>query len=254
MSIINTFDDKTPAMINPEGIVQKSEHQLDTCIIMWQHKIMKELLEQDMVEELTTVSSGNGPRSIYRVKGTNIGVYMSPVGAPMTVGMVENFRVSVRLKNILAFGVCGVLVDMEPGKCIIPTDAYRDEGTSYHYLPATDYIRIKNADKLAKIFDELGVGYVKGKTWTTDAMYRETIGNRDKRVAEGCVAVDMECSALQAVCDFRGLELYQFFYGADSLSGAEWDARILGNFEVSKRMKFFHLALEIAKKIDEKSK
>lgn len=254
MSIINAFDNKTPAMISPEDIVPENEVRLDTCIIMWQHKIMNELLEQDMVEELTAVSSGNGPRPIYRVKGTNIGVYMSPVGSPMTVGMVENFRVSVGLKNILAFGVCGVLVEMEPGKCIIPTAAYRDEGTSYHYLPAEDYISLRNADKLAEIFDELGVGYIKGKTWTTDAMYRETAGNRDKRVAEGCVAVDMECSALQAVCDFRGMELYQFFYGADSLSGAKWDARILGNFDVSKRMKFFHLALEVAKKIDERSK
>ena len=48
MSIINAFDDKTPAMISPEDIVAKSENQIDTCIIMWQHKIMKELLEQDI--------------------------------------------------------------------------------------------------------------------------------------------------------------------------------------------------------------
>lgn len=254
MSIIHSFDDKTPAMIGAEDCVVKSEYQIDTCIIMWQHKIMKELLEQDMVEEITSVGSGNGTKVLYRVKGTNIGVYESPVGAPMAVGMVENFHAAVGIKNVLAFGVCGVLVDMEPGKCIIPTAAYRDEGTSYHYVPAADYIEIRNADKMAEIFDELGVGYIKGKTWTTDAIYRETIGNRDKRIAEGCVAVDMECSALQAVCDFCGMNLYQFFYGADSLSGAKWDARILGNYDISKRMKFFHLALEVAKKIDERSK
>ena len=254
MSIINAFDGKTSAMLNPEGIVQKSEYQIDTCIIMWQHKIMKELLEQDMVEEITSVKSGNGPRILYRVKVTNIGVYESPVGAPMTTVILEEFHIAVGIKNILAFGTCGVLMDMEAGKCIIPTHAYRDEGTSYHYLSASDYIQIKNADKLASIFDELGVGYIKGKTWTTDAIYRETTGNRDKRVSEGCVAVDMECSALQSVCDYRGLELYQFFYGADSLSGTKWDARILGNYEISKRMKFFYLALEIAKIIDERKK
>ena len=102
------------------------------------------------------------------------------------------------------------------------------------------------------LFDELNVGYLKGKTWTTDAMYRETMGNRDKRVTEGCIAVDMECSALQAVCNFRGMELYQFFYGADSLNGSKWNARILGNYELSKRMKFFYLALELAKRINER--
>lgn len=251
MSILDSFDSKTKAMIGPEDCVQKSEFQLDTCIIMWQHKITRELLEKDWVEELVSVSSGNGPKPIYRVKGTNIGVYESPVGAPMTVGMVENVRQALGIKNILAFGTCGVLTELEEGKCIIPTAAYRDEGTSYHYLPASDYIPIKNAGRLAELFDGLGVDYVLGKTWTTDAMYRETMGNRDKRVAEGCVAVDMECSALQAVCDFRGMELYQFFYGADSLFGTNWSARILGNYEVDKRMKFFSLALELAKIIDE---
>ena len=251
MSIIASFDNKTMAMISPEDIVSACDVRLNTCITMWQHKISKELLEQDLVEEITRISSGNGPKPVYRVKGTNIAVYESPVGGPMTVGMLENVRAALGIKNILAFGICGVLTELEEGKCILPTYAYRDEGTSYHYCPASDYMHIKNCDKLAELFDRLGVGYVKGKTWTTDAMYRETVGNRDLRVAEGCIAVDMECAALQAVCDFRGMELYQFFYGADSLAGSEWNAHILGNYEISKRMKFFHLALELAKKIDE---
>lgn len=254
MSIIDSFDNKTKAMIGPEDCVAKSNVQIDTCIIMWQWKISRELLEQEMVEEIAAVSSGNGPKKVYRVKGTNIGVCETPVGAPMTVGMVENFRQALGIKNIVAFGTCGVLVELEEGKCIIPTDAYRDEGTSYHYVPAADYIKIKNADKVAEIFDRLGVGYVKAKTWTTDAMYRETAGNRDKRAAEGCAAVDMECSALQAVCDYRGLNLYQFFYGADSLVGSQWNARILGKLDVSKRMQFFQLALEIAKAVDGEDK
>ena len=251
MSIITSFDKKTMAMISPEDIVSACDVRLNTCITMWQHKISKELLEQDLVEEITRISSGNGPKPVYRVKGTNIAVYESPVGGPMTAGMLENVRAALGIKNILAFGTCGVLTELEEGKCILPTHAYRDEGTSYHYCPASDYMHIKNCDKLAELFDRLGVGYVKGKTWTTDAMYRETVGNRDLRVAEGCIAVDMECAALQAVCDFRGMELYQFFYGADSLAGSEWNTRILGNYEISKRMKFFHLALELAKKIDE---
>ena len=251
MSIITSFDNKTKAMISPEDIVSSCETKIDTCIIMWQHKIRKELLEQDLVEEILSIRSGNGPRPIYRVKGTNIAVYESPVGAPMTAGILEDVRAALGIRKVLAFGICGVLTEIEEGKCIVPTDAYRDEGTSYHYCPASDYIPIKNCDKVAELFDKLEVAYVKGKTWTTDAVYRETMGNRDARVAEGCIAVDMECSALQAVCNFRGMELYQFFYGADSLSGSKWDRRILGDYEVSKRMKFFHLALEMAKMIDE---
>ncbi len=251
MSIINSFDNQTKAMIEADDIVKaRASIQLDTCIIFWSHKVIDELLAQDMVEEICALSSGNGPRPIYRIKGTDIAVFLSPIGGPGTIGMCEEVKVALGIKNIVAYGTCGGVVEIERGKCILPTAAYRDEGTSYHYAPASDYIEIKNQAKLAKIFQELNVDFVTGKTWTTDAIYRETIGNRDKRVSEGCVAVDMECSALQAFCNFRGLELYQFFYAADSLSGAKWDARILGNLEISKRMIFFNLALEVAKTVD----
>ncbi|WP_143316483.1 nucleoside phosphorylase [Clostridium sp. HBUAS56017] len=32
------------------------------------------------------------------------------------------------------------------------TEAYRDEGFSYHYVPASDYSTIKNASIVAKAF------------------------------------------------------------------------------------------------------
>ena len=38
---------------------------------------------------------------------------------------------------------------------------------------------------IAKLFDELGVEYIFGKTWTTDCFYRETVNQKNKRVEEG---------------------------------------------------------------------
>lgn len=35
----------------------------------------------------------------------------------------------------------------------------------------------------------------------------------------------MECAALQAMCDFRGLNFYTFFTGGDLLDAPEWDER-----------------------------
>lgn len=35
----------------------------------------------------------------------------------------------------------------------------------------------------------------------------------------------MECTALQAMCDFRGVELYTFFTSGDLLDAPEWDTR-----------------------------
>ena len=59
MSIIASFDNKTKAMISPEDIVPACDVKLNTCITMWQHKISKELLEQDLVEEIARISSPN---------------------------------------------------------------------------------------------------------------------------------------------------------------------------------------------------
>ena len=108
---------------------------------------------------------------------------------------------------------------------MVPTEAYRDEGTSYHYAPAADYIRMKNADTVAAFMKENGIPHVMGKTWTTDAFYRETVNNFEKHKADGCISVEMESAAVQAVCDFRGLELYAFFTSGDLLDAPEWDAR-----------------------------
>ena len=93
------------------------------------------------------------------------------------------------------------------------------------------------------------IDYVCGKTWTTDAFYRETESNTARRVGEGCVCVEMECSALQAVCDFRGAALYQFVYAADSLHGT-WNRRILGELEKDARLQYFGLAWEIVKALE----
>ena len=55
---------------------------------------------------------------------------------------------------------------------------------------------------------------------------------------------------VQAVCDFRNLEFYNFLISGDLLDSSEWDRRILGNSgERTHQMKSFYMALELALKI-----
>ena len=108
---------------------------------------------------------------------------------------------------------------------MVPKEAYRDEGTSYHYAPAEDYIRIKNAETVAAFMETSGIPYVEGKTWSTDGFYRETMNNFEKRKADGCICVEMEGAAVQAFCDFRGYEVYMFFTSGDLLDAPEWTMR-----------------------------
>ena len=64
----------------------------------------------------------------------------------------------------------------------------------------------------------------------------------------GCICVEMECSALNAVAQFRNKDLFQFFYAADNLDDTSWDKRSLSNDDkLSEKEKIIYLALELAK-------
>ncbi len=79
---------------------------------------------------------------------------------------------------------------------------------SYHYAPASDDITVKNQDIVAEFVRENRIPYVTGRTWTADSFYRETVYNFKQQKTDGCISVEMKCAALQAMCDFRGLNLY----------------------------------------------
>ena len=150
--------------------------------------------------------------------------------------------------KFVMFGSCGSLDrDKTKGRFIIPTESYRGEGCSYYFAKPSDYIEIKNSRKLADIFDKMGTPYVLGKVWTTDSMIRETAGLVAKRRAEGCIAVEMEVAGVQAVCDFYGLELYDFLEAGDVLEASGYEVEGLrgANHNLGK----LYIALEIALRI-----
>ena len=97
------------------------------------------------------------------------------------------------------------------------------------------------------------IPYIEGKTWTTDAFYRETLNNFEKRKGDGCISVEMECSAVQAMCNFRNLELYAFFTSGDLLDSPKWDERHKkGELEGTQHdSTHFDIAIELANYVSE---
>lgn len=78
---------------------------------------------------------------------------------------------------------------------------------------------------LQGVLNRRGLPHLTGKTWTTDAPYRETPDKIAMRRKEGCLTVEMEAAALMAAAQFRGVTLGQVLYGGDDLSGETWDKR-----------------------------
>ena len=224
--ITDSFDPRTPAVISP----RKAENapKADVCIITFSYEIERHAVERYPVREIASLWCASGRTPVYALDrgGKTIAFYRTYVGAPITVALAEDAAAAVDCRRFVLFGGAGCLDrEIAHGKVMIPEAAYRDEGTSYHYAPAADYIAVPNAPIVAECMRKNGLPYALGKTWTTDSFYRETRGNFEKRKAEGCISVEMECAAMQAMCDFRGLELYAFFTSGDLLDAPEWDTR-----------------------------
>lgn len=252
MSIEKSFDDKSEALITPEKIYGNHKKIADICIITFSHAVHDRVLKTYSCKKVANSGTANGKIPIYFIEEKNILFYLSPIGSAVAGTVLDEVRCLTKACKFIVFGSCGILDENKcSGKIIIPTEAYRDEGFSYHFEKAADYIEISKSPVLIKILNDLHIENISGRTWTTDAIYRETVNNKNVRKSEGCICVEMECAGLQALCNFRGLELYQFFFGGDLLGDINWSRGTLGtNTEKSNQINCFELALEIAEKIE----
>ncbi len=169
-------------------------------------------------------------------------------GAPACAAGLEEI-IAMGAKKIVMFGCCGVLNQSAvQDKIIVPVSAVRDEGTSYHYMPASEEIHAETSSVniLKNSLKKCGMSYVTGKTWTTDAVYRETQSVIEERREQGCLAVEMECSAALAVTQFRKIPCIQFLYGADHLDADRWEQRDLAEYGIRNFKKYMQLAFECA--------
>ncbi len=252
--ITDTFDNQSKAIINLP--VRGTEIAVDACILTFSHEIETFVINNYKCEQIASFWFATGKTPIYCIsyRGKKIAFYKTYVGAPACVGTVEDSLSEIKTDKYIVFGGAGCLnKEIAHGKVMIPNEAYRDEGTSYHYAPASDYIDIKNAEIVSSFMKKNGIPYVVGKTWTTDSFYRETINNYEKRKADGCISVEMECAALQAMCDFRNLDLFVFFTSGDLLDAPEWDNRCVDGEKTGTQHdnKHFDIAIELARYVSE---
>lgn len=248
MSILDAFDPNSPEIITPAHITQPIENCPEIFIATFKEQVLDLIRENYQAEEISSMQAGGIRVPVYRFQyaGKWLGCYHTLLGGPASVGLLEEM-LAKGAKKILLFGSCGTLEEsLSAGHIIIPSEAYRDEGTSYHYMPPSDYVEISTASRLKCVLDQLEIPNVVGRVWTTDAFYRETAENRRKRQEDGCLAVDMECASMAACSHFRGAEFYQFLYAADCVGSTDWNPRLLGNMPASGWEKYLRIALEAA--------
>jgi uridine phosphorylase len=222
------YDPIREAMIEPARVIQPRDVPVH-CVICF----FKEVIDKVIVEQNARVVVENhwedGPHNIYEIMFANqrVALYHPGVGAAVAAGLLEE-AIAFGCRKFIVCGGCGVLEKgIAVGNLIVVSGAVRDEGVSYHYLPAGREVKahVSGVAALERTLLRQGLPYLVGKTWTTDAPYRETNAKIAARKGEGCITVEMEAASLMAVAEYREAVLGQVLYGGDDLSGGEWDHR-----------------------------
>jgi uridine phosphorylase len=222
------FDPSPIAVIEPNEVIDPIDIAPRVVLCFFQDVIEKVVAEHGG-RQIDVLVSEIGQNPVYELSygGERLTLAHPGVGAPLAAGFLEEL-IARGCRSFVACGGAGVLVpDVALGHVIVPTDAVRDEGTSYHYLPAARSVPAspEAVAAIVAVCARHHVPHVEGTTWTTDAIYRETRSKVDRRIAEGCLTVEMEAAAFFAVAGFRGVTFGQLLYAGDDLSGDAWDRR-----------------------------
>lgn len=221
--------DPTPSGMFAPAPPKLTESWPRRAVLCFFHEQLAALHDQGAARRVGQFSREMGGHDIFITdapSGEPVAVFHPGVGAPAAVHALERV-IAAGVEDVVVCGGAGALVPLALGHVVLPTSAVRHEGTSFHYAPPAETVEVEPAlvVRMASLLDEREVPYAIGRTWTTDAPFRETPGVVATRRAEGCLTVEMEASALLTVARFRGVRLAVLLYAADDLSGAVWSSR-----------------------------
>lgn len=221
------YDTSRNPIIKPTDFLTKTLPS--KCVITFFRKELNQLVEEKKLPVIGHLHSEilDIPVYGYDAPAERICITMPFATAPGAAGTIEELHAMGCDKFIICGGAGSMKKGSKVGEIIVPIAAVRDEGTSYHYLEPSREVECHKAAAACVIsgLEKLGIPCTIGKTWTTDAIYRETPEMIELRRNEGCITVEMETAAFFAVSKYYDIPLAQLLYAGDDVSGEKWDPR-----------------------------
>jgi uridine phosphorylase len=206
------FDPASEAILEPNRLIHPIDIPEHAVVCFFQDVITK-LSQQHKARVIKHLKSEIGTHPVFELNldAKRLAVFHPGVGAPLAAGLLEEV-IALGCRKFIACGGAGVLDGtLAIGHIIVPAAAIRDEGTSYHYLPPGREVSAhpEGVAAIEQVLQAHHCEYIVSKTWTTDAIYRETQAKVKRRKAEGCITVEMEAAAFFAVAQFRNVQFAQ---------------------------------------------
>jgi len=226
---------RAESVFRPEGLLREARRQKqlpttrvpEICVLDPDGDLDSALRESGRAQRDITWPCYHTELSRFRLGDEECALVPRAVGAPFAVLEAEQlFASGCRL--LVSITSAGQIADLGPTPYFILIDrALRDEGTSYHYLPASRFAEadgaLADAAQAALVDSPLVVH--RGATWTTDAPFRETEEAIAHAAAEGALAVEMEAAALYAFAQACDRSVLCFAHVTNQM------ARVEGDFE-----------------------
>ncbi len=201
-------------MLRPENLLREARRQKalpmipvpKICALDPDGDLVRYLLAQHGAEVMREWACYHSQLIVWRTDGQRIGVIGNAVGASFAVLIAEQLFAS-GCELLVSITSAGQLADVAPPPYYVVIDrALRDEGTSYHYLPPSEYA---SADTMLidavspALADAAALPLLRGGSWTTDAPFRETEAAVAAAKARGLLVVEMEAAGLYAFSSAR---------------------------------------------------
>ena len=144
-------------------------------------------------------------------------------GGP-AVALVAEQVIALGVKQIVFVGLAGSLQEeVVPADTVVCQESICADGTSPHYT-ANEVVRTSK-NLTAQLTKKLGVEKINfhfGRNWSTDAVFRETKKEIKHYQKARVLTVEMETSALLAVCKRRKIACAAVYVVSDFLGGRTW--------------------------------
>jgi uridine phosphorylase len=218
------------SVFHPENLLREGRRQRGlekgrvpvVCLLDPDGDIVRWLISKKRVKLSPNWACYHTELYVFELEGQQIGVIGNAVGASFAVLLAEQLFVS-GCELLVSITSAGQIAEELATPCFVLIDkALRDEGTSYHYLPPSEFSPAPEAAlaKLAGAFGGLEFAVINGTSWTTDAPYRETESAISANRARGILAVEMEAAALYAFASARNKNVVCFAHITNQMAQA----------------------------------
>jgi uridine phosphorylase len=222
-----------PSVFTPENLLRESRRQKrvaaaavpEICVLDPDGDIVRHLVSAGQARQDSAWACYHTALYVFARDGLGYGIVGGVVGAPFAVLVAEElFASGCRL--LLSVTSAGQIVPVGPPPYFVLIErALRDEGTSYHYAPPSDY-SFADPSLIAMARAALaaaGLAVPTGAVWTTDAPFRETAEAIERARQAGLFAVEMEAAALYAFAAARRRAVLCLAHVTNQMASIEGD-------------------------------